>query len=618
MTLLNDLYQVYEDNIDDADALMPLSHMTTTAHIKVEISIDGDFERAYELPPKTSISLPCTIESAGRANGIVAHPLHDKLRYVAGDIENFGIKLRRTKQNQSSFDVYLSQLSEWASSEQSVPEVRAVYNYLKKRTLIQDLVNGGMLFLDDKGKLVDKWPGDSRDPHKNEIFSLVTGGQADAFIYFNVVGSVEMEKNEEVIHSWISYYQKYLSHNGKIGMDYVTGKQMGLTKNHARNIRYGGDGAKLISSNDTSGFTFRGRFEDAEQAATIGYETSDKAFDALKWLIRKQGYNVNGRVFVTWGDQDPNVPQATNAFDEPIEITDTTDTNFAKMVFQKYLKGWNTNLKTDRLVHILVIDAATPGRMDVVYYQSLDSKLYLNRLEQWFEKMSIQVVKNGRRQLKTISLSQLTRAAFGERTSDELMAETVLRLVRCVTDNQRKIPIDLAKQILIRAGKPLASSEQNAQWSWWNAVEAAVAVNQKNDNGKEGLSLGLDINNKDRSYLFGRLLATADRVEAEALQKNTPGDHKGRVRPTAAMRYMNAFEQHPDTTWKVIHRTLLPYLIRNEYSNRYEKIFGEIYDKLDPNDNNNQPLNSNYINGFYHQSRAFFLKPESDQQEDNK
>lgn len=81
---------------------------------------------------------------------------------------------------------------------------------------------------------------------------------------------------------------------------------------------------------------------------------------------------------------------------------------------------------------------------------------------------------------------------------------------------------------------------------------------------------------------------------------------------------MNAFEQHPDTTWKVIHRTLLPYLIRNEYSNRYEKIFGEIYDKLDPNDNNNQPLNSNYINGFYHQSRAFFLKPESDQQEDNK
>ena len=47
--------------------------------------------------------------------------------------------------------------------------------------------------------------------------------------------------------------------------------------------RNSGDRAKLISSNDSANFTFRGeRFSDAGQALRIGYETTQKAHSALR------------------------------------------------------------------------------------------------------------------------------------------------------------------------------------------------------------------------------------------------------------------------------------------------------------------------------------------------
>ena len=68
-----------------------------------------------------------------------------------------------------------------------------------------------------------------------------------------------------------------------------------------KKIRNEGDGAKLISANDKENYTFRGRFIDKEQAFAIGAETSQKAHNALKWLIRKQGHSFDTLSMITWG-----------------------------------------------------------------------------------------------------------------------------------------------------------------------------------------------------------------------------------------------------------------------------------------------------------------------------
>ena len=56
-----------------------------------------------------------------------------------------------------------------------------------------------------------------------------------------------------------------------------------------KKIRNEGDGAKLISANDSQNFTYRGRFVSREEAFAVGDETSQKVHNALKWIIRKQG-----------------------------------------------------------------------------------------------------------------------------------------------------------------------------------------------------------------------------------------------------------------------------------------------------------------------------------------
>ncbi len=88
-----------------------------------------------------------------------------------------------------------------------------------------------------------------------------------------------------------------------------------------------GDGAKLISSNDTSGFTFLGRFLTSEQACGVSLEVSQKAHNALLWLISRQGEvffvkgdkgrKEPGLTVVAWATSGKTVPKVT---DDPLSI----------------------------------------------------------------------------------------------------------------------------------------------------------------------------------------------------------------------------------------------------------------------------------------------------------
>ena len=58
--------------------------------------------------------------------------------------------------------------------------------------------------------------------------------------------------------------------------------------------------------------------------------------------------------------------------------------------------------------------------------------------------------------------------------------------------------------------------------------------------------MALDKKETDRNYLYGRLLAVADRIEYLTY------DEKDNGRVTNAKRYMSTFSQRPYETWKVI------------------------------------------------------------------
>lgn len=113
--------------------------------------------------------------------------------------------------------------------------------------------------------------------------------------------------------------------------------------------------------------------------------------------------------------------------------------------------------------------------------------------------------------------------------------------------------------------------------------------------------MSLDENQKDRSYLFGRLLAVAQEIEEYAL--NTVKEE----RETNAERLMHQFKLHPYKTWGIITDKLRPYMARlgskckslTELMTRINSMIP--YDEF----TSSKQLDDSYILGYYCQRQVF-------------
>ena len=132
--------------------------------------------------------------------------------------------------------------------------------------------------------------------------------------------------------------------------------------------------------------------------------------------------------------------------------------------------------------------------------------------------------------------------------------------------------------------------------------------------------MSLDTENRSRDYLFGRLLAVAEKLESTALWI---ADEK---RSTNAERYMQRFAVRPLSTWLQIELSLEPYKNRLR-SNRYmgflrnrEKEIDEIMAALNELDSPlDKPLDGEFLLGYHSQRMAYRnsqnITSEQDEQE---
>lgn len=115
--------------------------------------------------------------------------------------------------------------------------------------------------------------------------------------------------------------------------------------------------------------------------------------------------------------------------------------------------------------------------------------------------------------------------------------------------------------------------------------------------------MALDTTRTDRSYLFGRLLATAQMLEQSALG----ADEKGRT--TAAERYKLMFSRRPRKTWRVIESALDPYIKRQKARGHtyYFAQIGEIISQMDePDFESDERLDDTYLLGYHSQLNAYW------------
>ena len=360
--------------------------------------------RAELLPPKTQCIIPATEDSAARTSGAAPHPLDDKIHYCAKDYAGGKKNL---------FSMYAEQLQAWCDSDQSHPKARAVLAYVSKGTLTHDLTQAGILFADASGVLLTEPPSENDNAGKDTIFSRlqpkkINGStvrdQGEALVVWSVLevpGDMEPRtwKDTSLQQAWTAYDASQMQQKN---LCMVQGVECAVAAKHPRNIRRPGDGAKLISSNDAANFTFRGHFLEPEQACTVGYETSHKAHNALRWLIARQGYRNGEQAVVAWAVSGAAVPNPCEALlgmtdedllrdDEPgvsdaLESQPKAPPNMG-MIFSKNLRkalaGYRANLKDTDGIAVMALDAAGPGRLSVTFYREQMLGDYLGKLEKW-------------------------------------------------------------------------------------------------------------------------------------------------------------------------------------------------------------------------------------------
>lgn len=617
MSWLLNLYETYQANLDfvgeikrtynDREyTLLPVSHTTQNAHIEVTVTADGEFHSAVVIAKDDmSTLIPCTEESASRAGSKVApYPLHDKLSYVAGDFVTYGGKIKK----EEPFAAYIRNLEAWANSPYACTKVKSIYSYLSKRTLIRDLVQEKVLFLDAEGRLIEKWDKKAEELHgeKPKLFSLIAGEQESAFIRLNVRPHTGVTENvwrdAEVYDSFVNFYSQQL---GTEDYCYVSGEFVPSTERHANKIRHAADKAKLISANDTSGFTFRGRFTNSGDAASISYEVSQKAHNALKWLINRQAKVIDQRVFLVWGNKDLDVPDPMEDFfnlDSEAESTSPnvsyTNEEFA-MEVAKALGGYRNKLgeRENTNVNIMVLDSATTGRMAVLYYRNMDKNLYLDKLIEWHSTCVWfhRYRKNAKGEFVIApgapSTKDIAFATYGPNGSDKVIKGLMERMLPCIVDG-REIPGDIVRSAIHRASNPVAMEK----WEWEKTLSITCALINK----KEKCNMALETENTDRSYLFGRLLAIADVLERSALD----ADEK---RSTNAIRYMNSFSRYPERTWGIIQSALQPHQARlGSRARYYSSLIDEVASKFTSETFNNTALTGKYLLGFYSQRHELY------------
>lgn len=546
--------------------LMPICHSTQIAQIEIVLDGAGQFRRASVLEKTQGVTLiPCTEASGGRSGTRPTnHPLHDKLQYLAGDFLKFGGEVTSgfAKDPGEPHRDYLKSLSNWVSADPH-PKLLVIHAYVLRGHVMDDLIRAGVVAVGADGKLQKAWTGEkSAAP---AIFKVLAPQQTpdDAFVRWRVeVGDDPNSAawtDEALISSWIARYQStQINH----GFCMATGQQTTLAVQHPAKLRHGGDKAKLISANDNSGYTYRGRFTTDVEALGVGFVATQKAHNALRWLIERQGYrNADQQVFVAWeiaGKPVPDLFLATYAAfgGEPAAWAVGSEYSDAGQAFGLQLRsaiaGYASKLAPRDSVVVLGLDSATPGRMGITFYREVKGSEFLARIEAWHSRFAWpQNYGKERKFVGAPAPLDIAEAAFGSRLDKALRISTVERLVPCIVDGA-PLPSDLCKSAVRRASNRLG----HEPWEWERCLGIACALFKGSFN-ERGYLMALEHERTSRDYLFGRLLAIAEDIESYALF--AAGE---KSRETSAGRLMQRFADRPASTWRTIELSLRPYMAR--------------------------------------------------------
>ena len=603
MGLWHHLADSYEQNADALNKSYPLSTTTVSnnSDIIAVVILDGagnycDCEIIPKRPqgkkraeiPLINIAIPVTETSMGRSSGIAPHPAFDQYEYLKGEGKKF--------------EAYIKQLKAFADSKFATNQVHAIYNYIRKRTLESDI---------------------SKVKPKNKtivVFKIEVAGESQSKVW----------ENDLFFYSWHQYYMSIK--NNTQSLDYITGNVQPTATFHPKKISNASANSKLISDNDKTNYTFRGKFSNSSEAVSIGYETTQKMHQFLRYLINDRGYYCGEQVILSFtiGSMKKvlpppieeksiysNIQKTVSKTENEIQILLQAETGFDYAdAIRKSLAGYGHGkaLEQHARTAVVALDAATTGRLSITFYHELDRIEYLEKIAdwhdqcKWHQKFWDTKIEKYISYIGAPSVDKIIEAAHGKARGGKDESYTKIkkaareRLLRCIFDGSF-LPTDYMVSAVRRASNPLGVTKNDKfdHNGFEQVVSTTCALVRKyyQQTIKEDYKMSIENDRTDRDYLYGRLLGAADKLEEYALYKK---DNKRLI--TAAIRHMQAFAQRPFRTWQTIHGCLNPYIQKVKGGFAFNEIQA-INDMFKSGDYEaDTPLNGSYLIGYYHE-RAY-------------
>ena len=583
MQKLCDVYDVVSrvdipEDINHAQ-LVPVGFTKKNVAYVVTVTAEGGFSSVHALGnDDCECIVPTTPEAEGRtgANG-APYPLAENLKYFA---EEEGV-------HNALLDRYLAQLTDWCAQPEAPKCLKTLLTYLNKRTLLDDLRHA----LPEKLKL-----------HKDESKKDFGGPDSKAMICFSVEDRFSREmrlwKRKDVQNSWSAYFAR--RQGGTVALCYATGEMLPTLDTHPK-VQ---GNAKLISAKDAGyPFQYKGRFVEDRSAATVSAYASGRAHRALQYLMDNQGLSFRrfGLNIVAWDVQTGAIPVPLNEHssaeeedEDSIDLPDTFESysrtlcdaargvGKTEKVFEDCIANLVDGEKRASSVVIMSMEAATDGRMSIDYYQKLPDDLYVDRLTDWYRSCCWTYWdkvrgKNVVRTPMPLSIADAVMGTDGVRRakadlrcakSDAKQLRALYkRLLSCIVEGA-PLPRNFLESAVHHAEAPLTFRDSKGNWQryeWETCMRTTCALirrsrfdallrQEREDLDGRLPSDQLDKGNRNRDYLYGRLLALADQVEYEAADRS-----ERHALPTNAIRLTQRFVQRPKETWLYLHTKLLPY-----------------------------------------------------------
>ena len=591
--MLSQTEDIFDYRDDGTEPLTPVSHILQNAQLEITLTDEGKFLSAAAVAKEDSSTIiPATEESAGRTSRPEPHPLCDQLAYLAPS-------------DDKKHEAYLALLAAWAESPYSHPLVRAVLTYVRSGTILSDLERERIIVRNADGSL-----GSGK---------LAGTDYAKCLVRWRMIPAPDEEKSESyrnpaLFEKWASFYND-LRVGQPHGICQISGEEDVLCQSHPKGTLSSAYGAKLISANDSANFTYRGRFATPEAAASVGYTASRMAHSALRWLATNHGKQSGDRIFLCWNPEGKETPgNLLYAFDAG---EDKRDFVSYREELRKTLDGYGNKLRPQDDVVIAALEAATTGRLSVTYYTEMKSADLLDRIEHWYDTCAWD---GGKFNVPTPSFREIILCAFGKPSGNglsldkrdaKLAGKYFQKLLSCLTEG-RSIPPDLVRALAARADTPQAF--EAGPLARIRHTACALIRKYRNDQAKrEEWKVTLDTENRDRSYLFGRLLAVLEQAEAATYGKEDR-------RETNALRRLTRYTQQPMHTARALYEKLNPYLnrlMRNKPGlyRQYRALFDQLFGLLDELEHTslNEPLEDVYLLGYSSQRSALFTKQEQNE-----